>query len=152
MTNPKTLFTLQTQKRSRQILPSRNSLSLFLTRQSSRLLGIEVTHLTPGTKFIETQKPILVGPENKFTAVDEAMSILTQLSPDEKDTSKFKEKSCVLKLLEVRSDRVITLSQIQFNLLDFLALDPNQLLKLDFKNCIYPETRLIVQVTAHEEK
>ena len=36
--------------------------------------------------------------------------------------------------------------------MDFLALDPKQLLKLEFSKCVYPDTKLIVQVSSSEVK
>jgi hypothetical protein len=78
-----------------------------------------------GSKFIETQRPIIVKPGQASVVIDESMSIITQLNHDPERPGNYKDKTCVLKLFEITPSSQSLVSSISFNLIDFLELDPN---------------------------
>ena len=79
---------------------------------------------------------------------DEKMSIVTQINPRWEDTTKYKEKICVLKLVEISEFGKAVVGHVSFNLVDFLDIDPTTYLKLDFHNSKYKDSSVIISVKA----
>ena len=78
------------------------------------------------------------------------MSIVTQLVPDVNDPTTYWEKLCTLKLMELTPEGDKPVGIIQFNLLDFISIDPKQLLKLEFHKSHYEQAIAIISVNSSD--
>ena len=86
--------------------------------------------------------------EDKSNTKDERMSIVTQINPRSDDSTKYKEKLCVLKLIELTDLGKSVAGHVSFDLVDFLDIDPTSLLKLEFHKSRYKDSSVIISVKA----